>query len=351
MRRLGLHALSWSILVTFCAVAQPAAAEVPITDEARRHFEAGVALLQDPDGARYTEAYQEFRTAYASSPSWKILSNLGICAMKLERDGEAVEAFEKYLGEGGAEIDAAEKEQVERDLKTLKASLVNVTMQSTPAGATILDERQPPTGNPVVNRYGPLNDATKVGIKAGRHRITAQLEGRDPAVWEFEAKPGSDETHSFELKEATAAAPAANGPVSVNGTSPEIDRGTSPLRIASYAAFGVGVVGLGAGTIFALNAKSDADEADDLCGGSRAACELDAGSSDADKVTQLNEDSGSSKTLAIVGFAVGGVGVAAGITLFVLSSNSGGTSETPAAAGPRITPWIGFNSAGVAGKF
>jgi len=42
------------------------AADAPITDEARTHFSAGVNLLRDPDGARYEEAYREFKAAYAA---------------------------------------------------------------------------------------------------------------------------------------------------------------------------------------------------------------------------------------------------------------------------------------------
>ncbi len=57
---------------------------MPINDEARNHFNAGVNLIQDPDGPRYEEAYREFKAAYAAAPSWKILGNLGIAAMKLE---------------------------------------------------------------------------------------------------------------------------------------------------------------------------------------------------------------------------------------------------------------------------
>jgi hypothetical protein len=91
--------------------------------------------MQDPDGARYEEAYREFKTAYASSPSWKILGNLGICAMKLERDGEAIEAFDKYLTQGGADVDGAERGQFERDLQTLRTGVVMVTLQSVPTGA------------------------------------------------------------------------------------------------------------------------------------------------------------------------------------------------------------------------
>ena len=46
------------------------AAEVVISDDARAHFSAGVNFLQDPDGARYEDAYREFKVAYAASPSW-----------------------------------------------------------------------------------------------------------------------------------------------------------------------------------------------------------------------------------------------------------------------------------------
>ena len=65
-----------------------------ISDEARTHFKAGVSLLQDPEGERVEEAYREFKAAYAISKSPKILGNMGFCAMRLERDGEAISRFD-----------------------------------------------------------------------------------------------------------------------------------------------------------------------------------------------------------------------------------------------------------------
>jgi hypothetical protein len=70
------------------------AAGVPITEEARMHFAAGVALLQDPKAPRYEEAYREFKAAYAAAPSYEILGNLGLRGMKIERDAEAINAYE-----------------------------------------------------------------------------------------------------------------------------------------------------------------------------------------------------------------------------------------------------------------
>lgn len=345
MKRAAIRGICSVGLLAMTLSARPAAADTPITEDARQHFNAGVAYMQDPDGARYAEAYQEFLTAYKASPSWKILGNLGISAMKLERDGEAVDAFTKYLEEGGQDIDPAEREQISRDLSTLKASLASLSVESTPAGAVLIDERIPPTGNAIVNRYGPMNGPTPVAVKAGKHRLTAQLDGYEPATFEAELLAGSRQSHAFQLQKKQAQ--SALGPVTA---PPPADRGTNGLRIASYAAFGVGVVGLAGGTIFALSAKSKADEAQDLCGGDTSACKLDAGSADADKVTQLNEDSGSNKTLSIVGFGLGGVGIAAGITLFILSSRSS-DAEKQTAAAPRVMPWVGVRSAGLVGSF
>jgi hypothetical protein len=350
MRLSVKQGVCWSALLAVGLLAQPAAAEAPITEEARQHFNAGVAHMQDPDGARYAEAYQEFLAAYAASPSWKILGNLGIAAMKLERDGEAVEAYSKYLQEGGDQIDPAEREQITRDMNTLKASLATLSVESAPPGAIIIDERIPSTGNPIVNRYGPVNGPTAIGVKAGKHRLTAELEGHDKAVWETAAQPASNQSYVFQLNKTVLAPPGGGGSgVSINGSP--VDRPTSPLRIASYAALGVGVVGLGAGTFFALSAKSKADEAKDLCGGDLSTCRLDEGSSDANKVNDLNNQSGTNKTLGIVGFVVGGVGVAAGVTLLILSSGSSNSAATLHKPAPRIVPWIGYNSAGVVGQF
>jgi hypothetical protein len=53
----------WSALLAIGLLAQPAAAETPMSDEARQQFNASVGYMQDPDGARYAAAYQEFLAA------------------------------------------------------------------------------------------------------------------------------------------------------------------------------------------------------------------------------------------------------------------------------------------------
>lgn len=285
-----------AVLLGICvaAVAAPAAAEAPITERARAHFNAGVNLLQDPEGPRYEEAYREFKAAYADSPSWKVLGNLGLAAMKLERDGEAIDAYERYLAEGGTELDAEERAQIQRDLSTLTSGIVKLTLTSVPAGASLIDERQAVHGQAVKNVYGPLAAPLELRVRAGQHRLIARLSGYEDEVWEVDAAPGQALSHSFELKARNANAPLASPPASNAGSS----WGTQ--KTLSIVAGGVGVVGLALGTVFFTRYSSKNGDAKDVCP-SGTAC--DPGS--AARHAELVDDAQSARTLTYVGWGVG----------------------------------------------
>jgi hypothetical protein len=235
--------------------------DTPITEEARQHFTAGVNLLQDPEGARYEEAYREFTAAYRASPSWKILGNLGIAAMKLERDGEAIDAFTKYLAAGGNTLDPAERAQFESDLATLKTAVVRVTLTSDPPGAEFIDQRVPVTGSAVTNRYASTAGSTTIGVRPGHHRITARLAGYADQVWEFDATSGGNVQKAFKLEPVGSAAPV--GPV----PAPTTDTGTSrPVPTSVYVGMGITgafLVGTTVTGVLALGKKSDYDAAND----------------------------------------------------------------------------------------
>jgi hypothetical protein len=183
----------------FCQEAATTAQPVAISDRARELFRTGVDFMQDPDGARYEEAYHAFEAAYVESPSWKILGNLGITAMKLERDGKAIEALESYLKEGGSHLDSGEIEQVQRDLRILKTGVTYLTISLNKPGAHLIDQRSPFTGSPIKNRYTELAQELRIGVHAGRHQVTVELEGFETLTWKFEAK-GEDLAHVFEFK-------------------------------------------------------------------------------------------------------------------------------------------------------
>ncbi len=311
--------------------------EVPISAEARAHFEAGVNLLQDPDGARPEEAYREFKAAYAASPSWKILGNLAITAQKLERDGEALAAYRRYLAEAGAELDADERAQVERDIATLNAGVVELRLDA--QGGSVVDERFTASGAVVHNAYTAEELAQPIGVRAGRHRFTAKRAGARDTVWEVNLAPKQSTSHRFELEPESkpGSAAAESEPVAA---APPPAPSRDGMRIAAYAALGVGAVGLGVGTIFGLKSRSEYDAGNELC--PSFPCRL----TEAENAKRLEhgEAGDAAKTLSIVGFAAGGVGLAAGVTLFVLS----GRSKAEAA---RVEPYVGWGAAGVRGVF
>lgn len=96
-------------LLVGMALAMPASAQ-PIADDAaaREYFNAGRAAF---DQADYESALMYFRHAYRTSGREALLYNIGIAADRLQRDKEALEAFEQYL-------DNAEKPPRETEVRT-----------------------------------------------------------------------------------------------------------------------------------------------------------------------------------------------------------------------------------------
>jgi hypothetical protein len=232
---------------------QPSGPAPAISDQARRHFEAGVALLQDPEGEKVEEAYRQFKTAYDLSGSPKILGNMGFCAMRLERDGEAIDAYSRYLREV-SDIDPEERAQIVRDLQTLTVGVARISLEVTPPGATILDERVPVRGPRVTNAYGPVSGKLDIGVRPGHHVFTAKLPGREDASWELEAYAGAKEAHTFTLKEPPKAPP----PPSVAGERHEKPSAVGPIVLT--AAGGAMLVASGITGIVALNKTSDLED-------------------------------------------------------------------------------------------
>lgn len=116
-------------------------------------------------------------------------------------------------------------------------------------------------------------------------------------------------------------------------------------RIAAYVALGVGAVGLGAGTFFVLSSHSKHSQANDkyaACGGSAGCTNSNPLSSE---VGSLDDSARSARTLGIVSYAVGVVGIGAGVTLFVLSG------DKKQASGWSFSPQLGLNGARVTGTF
>lgn len=189
--------------------------------EAKQHMEAGAAFYNDPNGHKCEEAYREFKKAFELSGSLNALKAMGICALELERDGEAIERLEAYLAGKGDKIEASDKAQVESDLKALKAGVARVKLRSDRPSFRVTDVRTPSKGAQITNDYAIEGEQT-LGIHPGRHTFTATSEGAPPITWTVEIANGSELEHVFDFAKAAekppelpAAPPVMERPVPV----------------------------------------------------------------------------------------------------------------------------------------
>lgn len=336
-RAIGLSIVLGCLLTAALAWAEP------LSPDAKRHFDAGVAYVDDPEGSKWEDAYKEFRAAYAISPNWKLMNNIGLCALHLERDGEAIESFRAYLGHGGeSDFTAKQRKLMEKDIATLSASLVRVTLEFEPADAMLVDERRNAKGEVLVNQY-PLNGGkASLGIHPGLHKFSLQAPGYVSDQWSFNADPASTHQHTFKLdaekKPDTASNPAAKPSVETKSTPSESKPEPVEPRSNTAAYVGLAATGVFVGVatvtgILALGKEKDYKNTSDPA--------------EEDRLKKSGE------TLALVtDIGIGAAVVSAGITTYLFLR---GPSKKPTQGhvNVKVTPVASPNTAGVAvlGRF
>jgi hypothetical protein len=183
----------------------------------------------------------------------------------------------------------------------------------------------------VATAPGKLPFAKKIKIELGK---TAKLE---IPLLETDPTPGAEPAGAAAAAASTTAPPAATEPAS-SSTPPTSDRGTdeggpNPLV---YALAGVGVVGIGVGTVFGLMASSKNED-------SKGECR----ENDPNRCTQagveLRDEALANGNVATVAFIVGGAALAGAGIWFLVDS---GGAEKSSAARRREVPEGGL-SAGV----
>jgi tetratricopeptide (TPR) repeat protein len=108
------------------AAARSARADDPRGD-ARGHYARGLEL-----GAQngYEGALREFNEAYAISPQFAVLYNIGQAHIALGQPAQAIEALSHYLKDGGDRIPAARRTQVQIQIAVLRSQLPNPNLSS-----------------------------------------------------------------------------------------------------------------------------------------------------------------------------------------------------------------------------
>jgi hypothetical protein len=248
---------SLAVLLLLSLVRQPAARAASGdggTSEA--HFDKGVAAT---DAGRLVEAADEFRLAYAMSDAFLILYNIGQVEALRGRSVEAVEAFERYLAEGGAEIPARRRMAVRAEIETQSARIGTIDVRTAPLGAEVFVDGVSVGRTPLPK---------PIRVAAGRHRVQATLAGRGAETRALEVVGRSDVSLSLALSalpvvelerryvDPAVAAARTTRPLELESTGP-----VRPIRIAGYFMAVAGVATVTAGGLIAYSGARQAHEA------------------------------------------------------------------------------------------
>jgi hypothetical protein len=221
----------------------PARASDDAREVARRHYERGLALTNAAD---YAGALSEFRQAYAKSPNFAVLYNVGQAEAVLGHPVEAIAALSRYLKDGGAEVPEARRAEVEAQVRQLEALLAELTVATDRVGAIVqIDGKE----------IGPTPLYEPVRLAAGRH-VVALIAGGRSETQTVDLAQGERRTLSLSVPEPAPAAPTVIVPPAPRAAppSPEPDpardghRSSGAGKIIGYALAGTGVA-LGGGAL------------------------------------------------------------------------------------------------------
>lgn len=315
---------------------------------------AGQAGAKAFNEGRYAEAVDYFDRAESIMHAPTLLLHLARSHAKLGHFVKAREAYIKVTREQLAP-DAPQafrdaQESARQELPQVSAKVAKLTLTvsgpSSPSRVTIDGEEVPAE---IVGVPFPVDP--------GRRTIEVTAEGYQPATQVVELQPGSSGSATLTLSRVPGTgAPGTSvepmtatdqGTPSSSGTPADAggSQGVSATRIAAYASLGVGAIGVGVGTVFLLKRSGLKSDADDEF----ARCVADGNGSCSDaasrsRVKDLDNDAAAKGTVAAVSYVVGGVGIAAGITLLLL----GDSGDSGAAS---LTPYLTGSGAGVVGRF
>ncbi|MCP3139672.1 PEGA domain-containing protein [Pyxidicoccus xibeiensis] len=310
------------------APARKAPARTQQMEEAQRRYERGREFYEEGD---FRAALVEFQRAHELAPSYRLLYNIAQVQYQLQDYAGALKSFQQYLDDGGADVSAQRRDEVQREVERLRSRVATLDIVTRPVGAQVSVDDQPVGRTPL---------AEPVVVSAGRRKVTAELPG-EPPVTRMVDVAGMD-TLRVQLEFAPPPAPkpsAAPVAAAPEAPSPSLTaRATEPRGVPwkMWAATGALAAGAGVTALLANSAANDLKTQRDTFGVTRA---------------QLEDASSKTKTLALTSdLLTGAAVVAAGISAFMTFSG-GSPDAAPAPSAPSVRMGVGPGGVGVAGAF
>jgi hypothetical protein len=296
----------------FAAPDEPTTSERAI-EEARARFQKGVQLFRE---ASFEGALAEFRRAYQLAPSYRILYNIGQVQFELHDHVEALKAFRQYLSEGGTEIAADRRAQVEADIQKLEGRVAYVEVSTNADGAQVLIDDVPVGVSPL---KGP------VLVNSGPRRIAVSKAGYGATARNVTVAGGDRVKVALDLSDSASPRP----PESSVRRSPGKDSGSSSSHTAVWIGVGttaVLAVGTGAFALVTRDAKSEFDQELQRYPTTKA---------------RIDDARSRMKTYAAITDGLGAATIVSGVVTLLIAVSSGGTKAQQGTDTIRIAPRIG----------
>jgi hypothetical protein len=307
-----------------------AAADEEAVEEASERFRRGVKLYKDRD---FVAALVEFKRAYELAPNYRVLYNLGQTSRELKDYASALVAYQQYLEQGGDEIRAKRRKEVESVIEDLTDRVGKLAISTNVEGAEVQIDDE-------VVGVSPLDDPVVVNI--GKRRVVATLGGYAPARRVVEVA-GRDEL-VVKLELADLSRDDGGETPTPRPAEPTPDEAEGGLPVAGIVALSItGACGIVTGVLggLALSAKGERDDALAAFPGNAQAIE------DAKSKTS---------TLALATDVMIGVTAAGAVTslvLFLVNPGSGSGSDEDAGdtAQARVSVLPSVDGVWVTGTF
>jgi hypothetical protein len=191
---------------------------------ASRHFQAGLTAA---GAGEIDRAMEEFQAAYTESPHYSVLFNIGQTYALMGKPVEAVEAFQRYLQEGGAAIAPSRRQAVESSIAFHLKRVGEVLIEVAPANATL-----------EVDGQAPSTDWRKAPIRlvAGKHALVFGAPGFRTKALTATVEPGRRQSFSVRLDSVEAENARGAAQLRIGCGVPEVEvlvdgrrRGRTPL--------------------------------------------------------------------------------------------------------------------------
>ncbi|APR85830.1 Hypothetical protein A7982_11179 [Minicystis rosea] len=307
--------------------APPAPSVAGDTQKATAHYLKGSDLFK---AKKFLPALEQFKLSYQTVPSPNSHLYIARCLAALGDTQKAWLEFDKVSEEAAARAATEAKygptrdsANVERDELGPKLGLITVDVLRPDRGSVVHIGNQ---------EIAPERWNRPYPVDPGTHDVRVETPGRPMVKTTIAVRGG--ERRAVQL-DAGLGAPVSKNPEPVAASHSKM----SPLRIGGIVAAGVGVAGF---AMFAAGGALSSGTYSDLkttCGGDTGGCRgLDVSDQISKGKTQ--------QAIANTGLIIGAVGVAAGVTMIVLSTRTKKESAGPSAELVVKPTW-----AGVSGTF